>query len=116
LGVTLEAHSPTAVNAAASSTAPTYWATITPACRSAPSESPSGIVRVSSKAMQLNSNAPRYLPMTSSTSVMGCASTTSSVPERASSDSVRMVTAGAKNSRIHGSRPSIGRSVAMSCT
>ncbi len=115
LGVTLEAHNPTAVNAATSSTAPTYCATITPACRSAPSDSPSGIVRVSVRAMQLNSSAPRYLPTTSSNSVMGCASTTSSVPERTSSDSVRIVTAGAKHSRTHGSRPSIGRSVAMSC-
>jgi hypothetical protein len=108
----LEAQTPTAARPAASSAAPTYCATMGPHWRSAPSPRDSGMGRVSASAVQRKSRLPRYFPASSSSSVIGCARTTSSTPFRVSSASVRIVTAGTKKSNSQGSRSSIGRRLA----
>src|SRR3989442_401322 len=110
LPVTLDAQIPTAPSPAIRSVAPTYCATSTPTGRCAPRASPSGSVSVRASAITRNDTWPRYLPASSSSSVMGCASTTSSVPLRASSARARIVTAGARNNSSQGSRSSMGRS------
>ena len=110
--VRFDVHTPTAVNAAASKPAPTYCAIMTPACKSAPNDSPTGIGNVNASANHTNTNWPRYFPIKSCNSVSGCAKTTSMVPVRMSSANERIVTAGTKNKNSHGSKSSIGRSEA----
>ena len=104
----LEAHRPTPPNPRARRAAPAYCATTTPASRSAPKESTSGIGNVSASASHKNRTCPRYLPASSSASLIGCASTTSNVPLRDSSARARIVTAGTKKRNTQGSRSSIG--------
>ena len=113
LRVTLDAHTPTAASPAMRRAAPRYCAIRTPTSSFAPSARPSGIVSVSASAISRNSTWPAYFPTSSSSSVMGCASTTSSVPARVSSASARIVTAETRTSSSHGSKSSIGRSDAV---
>ena len=110
LRVTLEAHTPTPASPAASSAEPTYWASTTPASSFPPRARPTGIASVIATATSRNSSWPAYLPSSSSSSVIGWASTTSSVPLRASSARARIVTAGTTKSSSQGRKSSIGRS------
>src|SRR5262252_6353540 len=75
LRVTLEAQTPTAANPATRNAAPMYCATSTPTSRRAPIHRPRGMASVSARAIHRNATCPRYLPSSSSRSVIGCAST-----------------------------------------
>ncbi len=110
LRVTLDAQTPTPASPRSNSAAPTYCAIRIPTWGPVPSARPSGMVSVMARASHRNSTWPAYLPSSSSSSLIGCASTTSSVPERASSARARIVTAGTRNRNTQGRKSSIGRS------
>jgi hypothetical protein len=112
LRVMAEAHTPIATNAAAASIVPAYWATATPTSGSPPAASASQAAAVAPIATARNPRTPMNLPSRYSTSPIGCASTSSIVPDARSSAIERIVTAGTKNSSSHGMRSNIGRRLA----
>ncbi len=112
LRVALDANSPIATSCAVISAAPTYCATMMPGSASETSHTPNAAGSVPASAASANSQLPRNLPSTTSSSVTGCATSHSSVPLRRSSASERIVIAGMKIASSHGSSENIPRSVA----
>ncbi len=110
LRVTLDAQIPTPPSPRINRAAPTYCAMTMPSGGAVPRARPSGMASVMASASHRKSTWPTYLPTSSSSSLIGCASTTSSVPERASSARARIVTAGTRNRSTQGRKSNIGRS------
>ena len=109
----LDAHRPTATPCAAKRPAPTYWATMMPASASDTMSNPIAIGTLPARAMSAKIQFPMNLPAITSTSPRGCARSHSSVPLRFSSARARMVMAGMKTAKSHGSMSKNGRRVAI---